>query len=319
VAKFLVTGGAGFIGSGLVDALIASGDSVRVLDDFSSGRRENLSDHVSRIDLLEGDVADSTTCRRAVEGMDYVLHHAAIASVPRSLEDPEQSNRVNVDGTLELLLAARDARVKRFVFAASSAAYGASEVVPKHEGMESRPVSPYAVSKIAGELYCRQFTDAGWLSCTSLRYFNIFGPRQDPGSDYAAVVPIFIHRLLEGKRATIYGDGEQTRDFTYIDNAIRANLLAVENDRAAGGVYNIGCGRSYTLNDLHARLAKAISTELLPEHRPQREGDVRHSCASIDRARETLGYEPVVDFDEGLRRTIAWFRANRPVAAEGRG
>jgi nucleoside-diphosphate-sugar epimerase len=185
--------------------------------------------------------------------------------------------------------------------------------------MEADPLSPYAVSKIAGELYCRQFTTLGWLSCTSLRYFNIFGPRQDPASDYAAVVPIFIHRLLEGRRATIYGDGGQTRDFTYVDNAIRANLLAVENDRAAGGVYNIGCGESFTLNDLHARIAAAIGTDLTPEYRPVRAGDVRHSMASIDRAREILGYAPTVGFDEGLRRTVAWFKTHRPVAAEGRG
>jgi nucleoside-diphosphate-sugar epimerase len=319
VAKFLVTGGAGFIGSALVDALLASGDSVRVLDDFSSGRRENLADYLARIELIEGDLVDERTCRAAVQGMDFVLHHAAIASVPRSVEDPIRSHRVNVDGTLALMLAARDARVRRFVFAASSAAYGESEVVPKHESMEPNPVSPYAVSKLAGELYGRQFTESGWLSCTSLRYFNIFGPRQDPASDYAAVVPIFISRLLDGKRATVYGDGEQTRDFTYVDNAVRANLLAVENDRAAGGVYNIGCGRSYTLNDLHARIAAAVPSDLAPEHQPNRPGDVRHSCASIDRAREMLGYEPLVDFDEGLRLTIAWFRTRRPLAARGHG
>jgi nucleoside-diphosphate-sugar epimerase len=290
-----------------------------VLDDFSSGRRENLTEHLSRIDILEGDLADPAMCRRAVEGVDYVLHHAAIASVPRSQDDPRRNHRVNVDGTLELLLAARDAGVKRFVFAASSAAYGESEVVPKVESMEVAPVSPYAVSKVAGELYCRQFTASRWLSCTSLRYFNIFGPRQDPASDYAAVVPIFIHRLLEGRPAVIYGDGGQTRDFTYIDNAVRANLLAVENDGAAGGVYNIGCGESFTLNDLYARIAKVLGSSLAPEHHPPRAGDVRHSCASIELARNVLGYTPVVGFDEGLRRTVEWFRTRGAVAAEGRG
>jgi nucleoside-diphosphate-sugar epimerase len=317
LAKFLVTGGAGFIGSGLVDALVASGDSVRVLDDFSTGKRENLPEPRDGLEVLEGDVSDPRMCRRAVQGMDYVLHHAAMASVPKSLEAPDRNHEINVQGTFYLLLASRDAGVRRFVLAASSAVYGESEVVPKREEMEPDPVSPYALSKLIGEGYCRQFTRLGWLSCTCLRYFNIFGPRQDPASEYAAVVPIFITRLLEGKPASIYGDGEQTRDFTYLENAVRANLLAVESDRAAGGVYNIGCGESFTLNDLFSRVAREVGTSAVPEYLPVRPGDVRHSCASIERAKEALGYEPVVGFEEGLHRTVEWFAKHRDRSARG--
>lgn len=311
MAKFLVTGGAGFIGSGLVEALIAAGDEVRVLDDLSTGRIENLEPFREKIELLKGDVSILSTCRQAVDGVDYVLHHAAMASVPKSIADPARNNEINVEGTFHLLTASRDAGVKRFVFAASSAVYGESEVVPKTEDMEPQPVSPYALSKWIGEAYCRQFNRLGWVSCTCLRYFNIFGPRQDPGSEYAAVVPIFITKLLEGKRPAVYGDGEQTRDFTHLENAVLANFLAVRRDRAAGGVYNIGCGESYTLNDLLARLSRAIGTSIAPEYLPLRAGDVRHSCASIEKAREFLGYEPVVEFDEGLRRTVEWFRRVR--------
>lgn len=318
MSKFLVTGGAGFIGSSIVDALLASGDSVRVLDDFSTGKRENLAGSLGRIELVEGDLSNPQTCRRAVEGVDFVLHHAAMASVPKSVADPVRNHEINVDGTLHLLLASRDAGVKRFVFAASSAAYGESEVVPKLETMEPAPVSPYAVSKLVGEIYCRQFTHSGWLSCTCLRYFNIFGPRQDPASEYAAVVPIFIARMLDGKPPIVYGDGTQTRDFTYIDNAIRANLLAVENGQAAGGVYNIGVGASYTLNDLMDRLAKTLGSSLKPDYRPARAGDVRHSRASIAWAEEKLGYRPVVSFEEGLSRTVEWFQRDRLAASEGR-
>lgn len=308
MAKFLVTGGAGFIGSGLVEALLAEGDAVRVLDDLSTGKRENLEPFLGRIELLEGDVSHAPTCRRATEGIDYVLHHAAMASVPKSIADPARNHEINVEGTFHLLVASRDAGVKRFVLAASSAVYGLSEVVPKTEEMEPDPASPYALSKLIGEAYCRQFDRLGWVSCTCLRYFNIFGPRQDPASEYAAVVPIFITRLLEGKRPAIYGDGGQTRDFTYLENAVQANFLAVRNDRAAGGVYNIGCGASYTLNDLFTHVADEVGTRIDPEYLPLRPGDVRHSCASIERAREFLGYEPVVEFDEGLHRTVEWFR-----------
>jgi nucleoside-diphosphate-sugar epimerase len=309
LAKFLVTGGAGFIGSGLVEALVASGDQVRVLDDLSTGKMENLEPFHGKIGFLEGDVSQAAVCRRATDGVDYVLHHAAMASVPKSIADPARNHEINVEGTFHLLKASREAGVKRFVLAASSAVYGESEVVPKTEGMEPEPVSPYALSKWIGEAYCRQFDRLGWVSCTCLRYFNIFGPRQDPASEYAAVVPIFITKLLEGKRPSIYGDGGQTRDFTYLENAVHANFLAVRNDRAAGGVYNIGCGESFTLNDLFNRVAREVGTRLDPQYLPMRPGDVRHSCASIEQAREMLGYEPVVTFDDGLRRTVEWFRS----------
>jgi nucleoside-diphosphate-sugar epimerase len=317
VAKFLVTGGAGFIGSNLVDALVSAGDTVRVLDDLSSGREENLAGNRDRIELLVGSITDPEIVRRAVDGVDYVLHHAALASVPRSVADPWSNHEINVTGTLRVLLAARDAGVRRLVFAASSAAYGDSEEVPKREDMEPAPVSPYAVAKLVGEHYCRQFTASGWLSCVCLRYFNIFGPRQDPGSEYAAVVPIFLSRLLAGRTATIYGDGGQTRDFTHVENAIAANLLAIGNDRAQGGVYNIGCGESFTLLELHARLQEVLGTDLPPRHDPPRAGDVRHSLASIDKARDELGYAPRVGFTEGLERTARWFREQ--AAATGRG
>jgi nucleoside-diphosphate-sugar epimerase len=311
VAKFLVTGGAGFIGSNLVDALVASGDIVRVVDDLSSGHRENLAAHSSRIEFVEGDILDRDVVSRAVGGVDYILHHAALVSVPLSVADPHRTHSVNIDATFNLLLAAREKGVKRFVFAASSAAYGESEIVPKTEDMAPAPASPYAVSKLVGEYYCTQFSRLGWLPCVSLRYFNIFGPRQDPASEYAAVVPIFITRLLGGEAPVIHGDGEQTRDFTYVDNAIRANLLAIEKERAVGGVFNVGCGESFTLKELYRRLGEVIGPVPEPVHTAPRLGDVRHSEASIERARSELGYEVGIGFSEGLRRTVDWFRRQR--------
>jgi UDP-N-acetylglucosamine/UDP-N-acetyl-alpha-D-glucosaminouronate 4-epimerase len=310
VARFLVTGGAGFIGSHLVHALAANGDAVRVLDDLSSGYLENLEDVRSRIELVEGDVSDRAAVARAMSGVGYVLHHAALASVPRSIDDPWLNHRINVDGTLALLMAAREAGVRRFVLASSAAVYGDGEETPKREDMPPRPVSPYATSKLIGEHYCGQFTACGWVPAVCLRYFNIFGPRQDPGSDYAAVVPIFVNTLLEGRAPVIHGDGEQTRDFTYIDNVVHANLLAVSNDAAVGGVFNIGCGGSYTVNALYDRVASSLAPGVRPEHAGPRAGDVRASEASIERARRDLGYEPVVGFEEGLDRTCRWFRAN---------
>jgi nucleoside-diphosphate-sugar epimerase len=314
VAKFLVTGGAGFIGSNLADALVASGDRVRILDDFSSGRRENLDALASKVEVTEGSITDAATVARVMDGVDYVLHHAAIASVPKSMADPELSYRTNVDGTLTLLEAARAAGVKRLVLASSSAVYGDGDPrtpdLPRDESMPPDPLSPYAASKLAGEITCRQYTACGWVPTVSLRYFNIFGPRQDPGSDYAAVVPIFIRRLLEGQPCVIYGDGGQTRDFTFIDNVVRANLLAVEKDEAIGGAFNIGCGRAFRVLDLYRRIAEFFGTDRAPVHEPPRDGDVRISCASIDRARDTLGYEPAVGFEDGLAATCAWFRAH---------
>ena len=308
MAKFLVTGGAGFIGSNLVDALLADGQEVRVLDDLSSGRIENLGGAFTRIEFLEGSITDSALVKYAMRGVDYVLHEAALASVPQSVADPEGNHDVNVNGTLALLLAARDANVKRFVLASSAAVYGDGEESPKVESLAPAPVSPYASAKLIGEVYCRQFAVCGWLPTVCLRYFNIFGPRQDPGSDYAPVVPIFIRCHVEDRPATIYGDGEQTRDFTYVENVVRANLRAVESDAAVGGVFNIGCGESFSVNELHDRVARSFGGGVAPRHEPTRAGDVRLSRASIERARESLGYEPVVGFDEGLERTCAWFR-----------
>ena len=309
MAKFLVTGGAGFIGSHLVDAILANGDAVRVLDDFSSGKRENLAHVDGRIELIEGDVAEPSVCARAVAGVDYVLHEAALASVPKSVDDPARNHRINVNGTLHLLLAARDAGVKRFVLASSAAVYGDGPESPKHEGMAPAPVSPYASAKLIGEVYCRQFTAGGWLDTVCLRYFNVFGPRQDPASDYAAVVPIFARTLFAGGTPVIYGDGGQTRDFTYVANVVHANLLAVSRDSARGGVFNVGCGGSYSVLDLYSRLARIAGVTTPPRHEPTRAGDVRTSEASIESSSELLGFAPIVDFEEGLARTCRWYRA----------
>lgn len=306
--RFLVTGGAGFIGSHLVDALVASGGRVRVLDDFSSGRRENLEDTADRIEILEGDVSDAAAVTRAVAGVDYIFHEAALASVPKSVDDPRRNHRVNVDGTLNLLLAAKDAGVKRFVLASSAAVYGDGPENPKREELEPQPVSPYASAKLIGEVYCRQFTAARWVDAVCLRYFNIFGPRQDPGSDYAAVVPIFVETLLKGGTPIIYGDGGQTRDFTYIANVVRANLLAIERDAAVGGVFNVGCGGSYSVKELHTRLARLLGVQDSARHAPPRAGDVRTSEASLERTRRVLGFEPTVGFEDGLAQTCEWYR-----------
>jgi len=248
--------------------------------------------------------------------VDYVFHEAAVVSVPKSLEDPWTNHRTNVDGTLLVLDAARAANVKRLVLASSSAVYGdgPGAETPRDESMMTDPLSPYAASKLAGETYCRQYTACGWVSAVALRYFNVFGPRQDPGSEYAAVVPIFIRRFLEGQRAVVYGDGLQTRDFVYVDDVVRANLLAVERAEAAGGVFNIGSGRSRSVLEVHRRIAEAFGADGVPQHEPPRPGDVRMSCASIERASSVLGYEPRVPFADGLERTCAWFREH-PAAA----
>jgi UDP-glucose 4-epimerase len=318
LAKFLVTGGAGFIGSNLVEALLAQGDAVRVLDDFSSGKRENLEPFLARIDLVEGSVADRAAVERAVHGVDYVLHHAAVASVPKSLADPLLNHRTNVDGTLALLEASRANGVKRLVLASSSAVYGdgrpEDEGKPRSETMPPDPLSPYAASKLIGEVYCRQYSNCGWVPTVSLRYFNIFGPRQDPASDYAAVIPIFIRRILEGKPAVIHGDGGQTRDFVFVESVVDANLRAVASETAVGKAVNVGCGRAITVLDLHRRIAEALGSPAAPVHGPDRPGDVRDSLASVELARAALGFEPRVTFEEGLRKTCAWFREH-PEAA----
>jgi UDP-glucose 4-epimerase len=306
--RFLVTGGAGFIGSNLVGALVRRGDTVIVLDDFSTGKRENLAAVQDRVTLIEGSLTDLETVQRAVDGADYVLHQAALASVQRSVDDPLTSNEVNVKGTLHVLLAARDAGVKRLVYAASSSAYGDTEELPKHEGMRTRPLSPYALQKLVGEEYCRIFSQIYGLDTIALRYFNVFGPHQDPQSHYAAVIPIFVTRMLQGKPPVIYGDGEQSRDFTFIDNVVAANLQACEGDPKGGEAVNIACGHRYSLNELCRSLAELTGANVQPRYEAPRVGDVKHSMADVDRAQKLMGWSPTVDFHSGLERTVAWYR-----------
>ncbi len=309
MARHLVTGGAGFIGSHLAEALAARGDEVVVLDDLSTGKMANLASCAERIHFIRGSVTAPEVVREACAGVDVVFHQAALASVPRSIDDPAASNAANVDGTLNVLQAARAAKVRRVVYAASSSAYGDTDELPKREDMPSRPQSPYAVTKYVGELYCAVFARIYGLSTVGLRYFNVFGPRQDPASQYAAVVPIFITRLLRGESATIHGDGEQTRDFTYIKNVVQANLLAASAPDPGGRTVNVACGERYSLNDLYRRLQELTGARVPAVHGPPRPGDVRHSQADISLARRLLGFTPAVDFAAGLAETVAWYRA----------
>ncbi|HLV44275.1 MAG TPA: SDR family oxidoreductase [Aggregatilineales bacterium] len=312
MAHYLVTGGAGFIGSNLVEALLERGHTVTVLDNFSTGRRENLAAFRDRINLVEGDISVLDDARRAVEGVEVVLHQAAIPSVPRSIEDPISSNEANVLGTLNVLVAARDAGVRRVVYASSSSVYGDQAVNhPKVETMTPQPISPYAVGKLAGEYYCQVFHAVYGLETVALRYFNVFGPRQDPGSAYAAVIPLFVSALLRGEPPTVHGDGEQTRDFTFIGNVVAGNLLAAEApaEQAAGRVFNLAAGQRTSLNELVSYLQEILDCQVQPVHTDPRPGDIKHSWADVDRARAHLGYEPQVGFLEGLRRTVAWYRA----------
>jgi len=315
--KYLVTGGAGFIGSHLVEALLRRGERVVVLDDFSTGRRENLAaalearrDGAPEPTVIEGDVRDLETARRAMRDVTHVLHQAALPSVPRSVDDPLSSHAVNATGTLHLLLAARDAGAARFVYASSSSAYGDSPALPKIETMPESPLSPYAVSKLAGEQYCKIFSRLYGLETVALRYFNIFGPRQDPKSEYAAVIPRFITAVLGGRTPTIYGDGRQSRDFTYIENAVQANLQACDAPPAATGrAYNVACGRSIDLLGVIAQLNAITGAAIQPVHEPRRAGDVRDSLADIAAARDAFGYQPKIDFETGLRHTISALRS----------
>ncbi len=307
--RALVTGGAGFIGSHLVDGLLAAGWDVRVLDDFSSGREANLAGARGRIELLRGDLADSETAARAVAGVEVVFHEGAIPSVPRSVEQPVETNRANVTGTLTVLEAARQAGVRRLVYAASSSAYGDTEVLPKVETMPATPRSPYALQKYAGEVYCGLYHELYGLETVALRYFNIFGPRQDPKSEYAAVVPRFATACLRGEPATIHGDGEQSRDFTFVADAVAANLAAADAPKASGHVMNVAGGKRITLNELLAALQKITGTSVAAVHGPPRAGDVRHSLADLGRARELLGWEPAVSLEDGLRRTVESLRS----------
>ena len=309
MAQYLVTGGAGFIGSHLCRRLLASGCAVRVLDDLSSGRRENLAVLDGEVDLVEGDLRDEALVSAALSGVDYVLHHAAVASVQTSIERPRFEQEVNAVGTLQLFEAARRAGVRRVVFAASAASYGKDPTAPKREEMLPAPESPYAISKIAGEYYARVYSSLYGLEVVCLRYFNVFGPRQDPSSPYSGVISIFAERMLAGAAPTVFGDGGQSRDFVYVDNVVEANMRACATPGIAGRVYNIGCGRSASLLDLVAALNRVLGTAIEPEFAPARPGDIRISLADITRAQRELGYEPVVHFEEGLEQTLAWMRA----------
>jgi nucleoside-diphosphate-sugar epimerase len=302
-----VTGGAGFIGSNIVLRLLEGGFDVRVVDDLATGRRENLRDVLGRIDFIEGSVLDDTLLSKAMKGVDYVLHQAAIPSVPRSVKDPLRTHEANATGTLKVLRAAREAGVKRVVYASSSSVYGDTPKLPKVEGMKPDPLSPYAVSKLAGEHYCRVFARVYGLDTASLRYFNVFGPRQDPASQYAAVIPKFITLISQGKSPVIYGDGEQTRDFTFVGNVVDANLLAMKVKRTSGEVVNIACGERTSVKELVRMLCGVIGRDVTPVYEEARRGDVKHSLADIGKAKKLLGYRPKYDMEHGLKRTCEWF------------
>ena len=320
MATYLITGVAGFIGSALARAVLAQGDQVRGIDNLSTGKRENLAEIMNRVDLREADLLDLDAVHAACAGVDYVLHQAAIPSVPKSVLDPAGSNRANVDATVNVLVAARDARVKRVVYAASSSAYGDTPTLPKREDMAPNPISPYAVAKLASEYYMVSFYRCYALETVCLRYFNVFGPRQDPTSPYSGVLAKFITQMLAGEQPVILGDGQQSRDFTYVDNVVEANLLAcrVPAQEVAGRVFNIATGRRVDLNETFSILKKLISYSGEVKYGPERTGDVKHSLADMSRAEKHLGYKPKVDFEEGLRRTIEWYRNQAPQLAGDR-
>ena len=308
--RYLVTGGAGFIGSNLVEELLRRGEPVRVLDNFATGRRENIAPFSDRIEMVEGDLRSYHQVLEAVRGVDVILHQGALPSVPRSVRDPLTSDAVNVHGTLNVLHAAREAGVKRVVYASSSSVYGNAPELPKHEGMIPNPRSPYAVSKLAAEYYCRVFADLYGLETVALRYFNVFGPRQDPSSQYSAVIPKFITAMMHGRRPVIYGDGLQSRDFTFVQNVVEANLAAATVPLPERGVFmNCACHGRTSLNELVQGLNEILCTKLEPDYAPERAGDVKHSFAAIDRMKAVLGYEPSVSFSDGLRRTCAFYRS----------
>lgn len=317
MSTYLVTGCAGFIGSAVTEALVRRDDKVRGLDNFETGKPENLAAFRDRIDLIECDLRDANAVADACKGVEYVFHLAALASVPRSVTDPRTSHTANADGTFNLLEGARAAGVKRVVYSASSSAYGDQPGFPRRETMVPAPISPYAVQKLVGELYMSSYWQVYGLETVSLRYFNIFGPRQDPGSPYSGVMARFALQMVRGERPTIFGDGEQGRDFTYIDNVVSANLRAMETpaEKVAGRVFNIGCGERETLNQLYQLLARFLNFREQPLYGPARAGDVRDSLADISAAREAFGYEPLVGFEEGLRRTAQWYREQYALAA----
>jgi nucleoside-diphosphate-sugar epimerase len=302
--RVLVTGGAGFIGSHIAERLCLEGYDVRVLDNFSTGHRRNLGMLAQDVELVEGDIQSYERVHTAIQGCEYVFHQAALPSVPRSIQDPLTSNASNVIGTLNVLLAARDSGIRRVIYASSSSVYGSSPTLPKHEDQLPTPISPYAVSKLAGEGYCRTFFEVYGLETVALRYFNVFGPRQDPLSHYAAVIPRFISACIAGRAPTIFGDGEQSRDFTYVGNVVEANLLAMEAAQAVGKVYNTACGKRVTVNELLEDLQALTGQEIEARHEPPSPGDVRHSLADLTRAEHELGYRPLIDLREGLRLLV---------------
>ena len=308
MAKYLVTGGAGFIGSHIAEALVKRGDSVRVLDNLLTGRMENLAGFIRGVEFVEGDIRDPDTCRKAVEGVEYVLHQAALPSVPRSVEDPLLTTAINITGTLNLMLAARDAGVRSFVQASSSSVYGDDPAPRKLEGREGKPLSPYAISKLVNEKYARVFQDLFGFRAVSLRYFNVFGPRQDPFSQYAAVIPLFITKVLKGERPTIFGDGEQSRDFTFVENVVEGNLLAARSDRGGGEAINLACGERLTVNALLAAVNAVLGTKVEAVYADPRPGDILHSTADVDKSRRVLGFEPRVTFLDGLKATVDWYK-----------
>ena len=316
MATYLITGVAGFIGSSLARGVLAQGDQVRGIDNLSTGKRENVAEISEQIDFREADLLDLDAVQDACRGVDYIFHEAAIPSVPKSVLDPLGSNRANVDATVHLLIAARDAKVKRVVYAASSSAYGDTPTLPKHEGMTPNPISPYAVAKLASEYYMTSFYRCYGLETVCLRYFNIFGPRQDPSSPYSGVLAKFITQMLSGEQPTILGDGRQSRDFTYIDNTVEANLLAMKApaSQAAGQVFNVATGTRVDLNETFQLLKKIIGFTGDVKYGPERAGDVKHSLADLSRIEKHLGYGPKVSFEEGLRRTVEWYRGQQKAA-----
>ena len=316
MSTYLITGIAGFIGSSLAHAILAQGDDVRGVDNFSTGKRSNIAELLDRIDVREADLLDLEAMQSACRGVDYVLHEAAIPSVPRSVLNPLESNQANVDGTVNVLVAARDAKVKRVIYAASSSAYGDAPTLPKREDMSPNPISPYAVAKLASEYYMASFFRCYGLETVALRYFNIFGPRQDPTSQYSGVLARFITQMLKGEQPTIFGDGSQSRDFTYVDNVVHANLLACKApaSEVAGKVFNVATGTRIDLNEMFGVLKKLTGYPGEVKHGPDRAGDVKHSLADLSRSEKHLGYKPKVNFEEGLRRTIDWYRTQEQSA-----
>ena len=314
MASYLVTGGAGFIGSHLAEELVRRGAAVRVVDSLITGRRSNLA-HLPTVEFLEGDLANPDVAARAVSGIDYVLHQAAIPSVPRSVQDPITSNRANITSTLNVLVAARDAGVKRLVYAGSSSAYGNTPTLPKREDMPANPLSPYALQKLVGEQYCQLFTQLYGFETVTTRYFNVFGPRQDPSSPYSGVISLFISALCDARQPTIYGDGEHTRDFTYVANVVDGVLRACTAEKASGEVINVATGGRISLNTLFKTVRDLVGAKIEPIYADPRQGDVKDSQADISKARRMLGYQPVVSFEEGLAKTVAWYRASQMTIA----